>query len=360
MDALYEESLNYLREAYDGISSYHEIDEFVLLFEADKESTKEQVAKNTEAVNKAQSGLKKAIDALKQLIANIIDGITSFFNEVFASKDKKEAYREFVAAVKADPQLKNKRVSFNDYSKIMKEYDEAIAEAEKIDIALAQGKQADAEKSIRRLTELASGTAKGVATSVGVEFLENLANSDELTAKGIALALKADNKILDNIEKSIGEKNANKFVKDINALAGTRISLRRLIIKIRQKKYRTIEDATTDFIGSCKKTFSSKGGIISSILSPRGLLKRAAGNEQIQNIVKGKDEESKLIRDTAVNIGRANRSGKLHGSADAVIDNVSRPISDAVNNKKTTKELNRLKNMANDSKGFWGLGKKKK
>lgn len=360
MDALYEESLNYLREAYDGISNYHEIDEFVLLFEANDESTQEQVAKNTEASNKAQSGLKKAIDALKQLIANIIDAVTSFFNELFASKENKEAYREFVAAVKADPQLKDKKVSYNDYTKVMKEYDAAIAEAEKVDIALAQGKQADAEKSIRRLTELVSGSAQGIATSVGVEFLENLANSDELTAKGISLALQADRRILDNIEKSIGEKNANKFVKDINALAGTRISLRRLIIKLRQKKYNSMEDATKDFVNSCKKTFSSKASIIASIVSPRGLLKRVAGNEQIQTIVKGKDAESKLIKDTAINVGRAKRSGKLHGSADAVVDNITTPISDAINNAKASKDRERLGKMVNDSKGFWGIGKGKK
>jgi hypothetical protein len=99
---------------------------------------------------------------------------------------------------------------------------------------------------------------------------------------------------------------------------------------------------------------------MASTISPRGALRRATGNKEIQSILKGNDEESKLIKNTIKGSRSAKRSAAVQGTADALVGNVVDPIQNKLNTVSSNMSTEKLKKLGTKSKSFWGIRKKDK
>lgn len=231
----------YLMEAQSYIDSY--VDESLadIFFEADSDAAE----KNEEASKGAVNAIKKAIQALKDLVKKIIKSLSDFFKVGFMSKEDKENYKKFKMAVQQNPELKDEKITIEDFRLYEKIYDQAIKDLEK-----EAGKEdPDTEKAdqiankfmeamkvigVAAGDELKSQSSK-VAISTTLSAAIDIAEGNRLAAKSINFALQNELIKLDAVEKELGEARAIKFKKQINKIS-KRCYIHRRIVQILKHK----------------------------------------------------------------------------------------------------------------------------
>lgn len=358
IEALFEESFRYSIEADKAFSLITDIDEFSLMFEAENEEVSNQVNANNEATGNTVGFLQKSINALKEIISKIASAIKNFFSYTFASKENKAAFKKFKEECLADPALRDKKITYLDYTEIHKKYDAAIAEAERLEKELAAGRKAEVDAFLSRSEELLKGVSGAAATSVGLQALEKIMYNEESIAKGISFALRTDSRILEEIERSLGASRAKDFQNKADIAAGKkRLSLLRFKIMLERRKQQDIETVMKKFTSDLKSQFSSKASLLFS-QTGRDVLK----NKEMRDIIKGSDDVSRGIRDAGATAVRIGMDAATHGAASGAASRVTNPITklkmkrDA---KRQLQEAQKARENAAHLKRFLKLDKKK-
>ena len=240
-----------LYEASQSLKDYIEIDSYSEIFESENPEVKEKIDNNKAVVEKTDNAILRAIKALKNLISRIINSITDFFKKLGMDKGERDAFEQFKEACKQDPSLKNKKITVNDYRKVIANYDEMIKELEATDRDLAMKKETPFQTIQRKIQEKLSQTVQSAGTLVTSQIAYDMARDNKSAARAIGMLLKNDSAVLDKLEKDLGTAQTKKYVKDIQCL-GKRVSIRRFIINIRHKECKclldTIKTTTNSFV----------------------------------------------------------------------------------------------------------------
>lgn len=238
---------------------------------------------NAETEEKAISLLQKAINAMKALIQKIKDILNTVISWVKADNAEISEYKKFCQQIKQNPELKNKKVTLRDYRQVIAEYDKQLGDAEKKYRAMKDEEAANKPNFADDVKAGIAATGKkvaSIATSVGASFtVESALEYARQNTKNAALVqtiIDNDFLILKALEKSLGTKEIRKFKWKVKAL-NCRCRVVRTILGGRMEQSKTIKDTVAD-------TFSSIRSLI-------GGSKRALGNKDTKDFVKGSAKE---------------------------------------------------------------------
>ena len=184
-EVVLDECLYYLGEAEKYLSLYQEIDPFEEIFEAYSPETKLKVEQNNKAKTGVMGSITKACQAVLRMIQNIIDSIRDFFDKQKLDKKTREAYEAYKAKLATNPELKNKKFTVKDFTKMNQDYNKLLKEAENADRELAKGNEFSLDNLFKKITTFCGGVASGVTVSVGMEAALNMASSSREIANTI-------------------------------------------------------------------------------------------------------------------------------------------------------------------------------
>lgn len=238
---------------------------------------------NAETEEKAISLLQKAINAMKALIQKIKDILNTVISWVKADNAEISEYKKFCQQIKQNPELKNKKVTLRDYRQVIAEYDKQLGDAEKKYRAMKDEEAANKPNFADDVKAGIAATGKkvaSIATSVGASFtVESALEYARQNTKNAAIVqtvIDNDFLILKALEKSLGAKEIRKFKWKVKAL-NCRCRVVRTILGGRMEQSKTLKDTVAD-------TFSSIRSLI-------GGSKRALGNKDTKDFVKGSGKE---------------------------------------------------------------------
>ena len=211
-----------------SLDNWVEVDELLMMFEANTPGMEETLNANTEVKEESTSYLRKAINALKAMISKIISTIKNTIGTLFLSKEDKEAFRMFKEQAQKDPAFANKTITLKDFRNYQAQYSELNARAEKADALLANGQDCDLSKLFGDCETFVKSTGSLVGASVLMTAVENVAYGNQTFANLVYQRLQMDDKLLRQLEGAVGQKATKKFQKNMKA-----ISKRTLLVKMR-------------------------------------------------------------------------------------------------------------------------------
>lgn len=272
---LMDECLYHLHQVDLLMEGYKELDDYQVIFEAENPEVQETLVNNNKIESGVGSHLKKAAQAVMDMISKFIDFFKNIFGVVGMSKEERQLYENFKEACKKDPSLKNKQVTVRDFRETMKQYDALKKEVEQAERDLREGKETDCEKLLNKIKEFAAGAGKGIAVTVGLDAAVNIATTSNDFAKGIYSVVRNDEgPAMQAIVNSVGEKNAKKFQSTTKSL-GKRISLKRGWMRLNHQICKDSREAIS-------KTFNE----LKTIKGISKTFVKAQGNEQINQMTK--------------------------------------------------------------------------
>lgn len=317
-----DDCLTELFEAERCINMITEIDPYSEIFEAADEKVKAQIENNNEATKGAINHLKKAGEAILNMIRNIIDSIIDFFKKRRMSDLEREAYNNFKEAVKRDPSIKNKKVTVTDFRKLKSEYNDILSDVEKYDRALAEGKKTDVEELANAITKRVKGVAEGVSVSVSCDMALKMATSSRELSQIMLRKLQEDERLQKILVDGIGKKQAKKMEKDLRSL-GKRFSLKRTWMRMHGQMCNSVDEAVYKTFNQVKDLCTNPS--LSKISSNKTIIKGMMGNEDIKKTVKDAKDVLDYSAGTAAKYG---------------IDSKIRSIKKSANNSTTKKNYN--------------------
>ena len=218
------------------------IDEYSLIFEAEDLVIAEKNKRIERAQDRSQSGVSKIISAVKKMITNLIDSIKDFFDRLGLKGDEKARFEAYRKQMAENPALKNKRITVKDFRAVNQQYEALIADVERDMRAERDGEQHPIDAKIHEYEERLKNIGLAQGSIVAADVAIKMAESNVDTAKKIQRGLRSDSKLMEQLSKSLGDKEAGKFKKSIDAAARNSI-FTRLKVKIRHQQYEHVEDA---------------------------------------------------------------------------------------------------------------------
>ena len=323
--------LNELRLAQECLKEWVDIDPYMEIFEAESEEVKAQVNKNTEVKEKTEGHIKKAIDALINMIKSVISKIKGFFFGKKLDDKQKEMNAKMQAAKKKNPGIGKKQIKILDTNKFNSESSALEKEAEEALKQLSFGKDVLVGPIVDKISKFMSTGASSITTSIGMEAALQAASSSKEIAKNLANTLNEDLALQEKLKESVGTKEYNKFKKDIEAMGKT-VSLRQALLRLRGYKASSLQGAIENTYKQCDEVFSGMGDLVGTFLTnpnkdngsmsrPEYLAKTAkhfmsqdGTKKAVKNVIKNKrlinkitgNEDIKNVIDTAGKIADSN------------------------------------------------------
>lgn len=229
--------LNNLIYVNESMKTYIELSIEEMFFENDN------VLKNNQKIEKnVGNSLKRAFQALINIIHSINEKITDTISGFFMSKGEKSLFDKYKEAIKSNPQTANTKITIKDFRKAMKAYDDAIQQADN-----AMQKDEDISKSNDIMDSLKKAILP-TAITITMSGALMIAKNNKQIAENIKIALKKEEGICRQLENSVGKEQVDKFKTEVEKV--TKKSLwERFKLKLFTKKQ-------NDLSISLKETFS--------------------------------------------------------------------------------------------------------
>jgi hypothetical protein len=242
MAFIQDECIRNIYLAQEAMKDWIPMTEYEMIYEAATDPVMAAKAKNNaEVAEKGGSFVGKAIQAVITMINKLITSITDFVQRCTMSGEERKAFDAYREACKKDPSLKNKKITVKDFRQTQAQYEQMVKEVEtEIKAVKADGNHPiDAiTKKVNDFLGNAVGGVKAVfATDLGVKIAE----SNIQAAKVISTYLNNSKTAMQELSKSLGDKEAAKFKKRVDNASKETI-LNRLKIRIFHKQYESLED----------------------------------------------------------------------------------------------------------------------
>ena len=245
-----DECLQNLFYAQETMKEWIPMTEYEVLFEAtENEETAEKVANNERVSEKSVGFVRKAINAVLEIIKKIYNAIKDLIDRCTMSGDERDAFDAFREQMKNDPDLKNKKVTVSDFRKINQEYDKLIQEVEQNIRLVKNNENHPVDELISTITNKLKGTVGAATMIITADAAVKIADSNVEVAKKLSQLLKNEEGIMAELSKTLGKKGANAFKRDIDAAAKCTM-LHRLKVKLFRYKYDSLADAIHGTINS--------------------------------------------------------------------------------------------------------------
>ena len=188
-------------------------------------------ASNNEVVDeKSKNMFRRAFDAVMKFINGLIEKIKTLFQRMGLSKEEKKEFDEIRKAIMADPNIKNKSFTVDDYRKAKAQEEAIIKEMEAIQKAAerqAGNDEQEAEvidRGMEKVKGMMSGVVdvmgtagKSIATTIGAQQILHMAESNRNFAQVVYDMLEKEQGFAKQLEDAIGTKQSNKFKKSIKS-----------------------------------------------------------------------------------------------------------------------------------------------
>lgn len=277
MNSIYlDDSLYHLMKAQKAIDLLEPIDPFEEIFEAADAKTVVKLKNNEESSKGAVGHLKAAAQSILNFIRNIIASIRDFFEKRCMDKKQRAAYEEFKKACANNPELKNKKITVMDFKKFNGEYEKLLKEAENADRELAKGKDFPADEILKKITDFCGGAAKGAMYTVGCEAALQWASSSTDVARQMLNQLQTDEKMQQEMVKSLGSGEVKRFEKQLKILT-KRQSIRRGIMKLKGYSSTSLQNAVENTIKQVSGMVSA-GTKLGAVMPKEDVSKGKVGN----------------------------------------------------------------------------------
>lgn len=308
-------SFDYFDEEFDSaiyalecvIASYEPISDYQEIFEADNPQVQQQAANNAQQEQQGESFVMKAIQAIKNMIKQMITNIKNFFQTLTMSKDEKAKYQAFLQKCKNDPQLKGKKITLTDYRKVNAEYEALIKEAETAISNMKEGQPTAIDNLVEKMKNGIKGVAKGASVVVTAEVIDKMAASNQEIAEMVYKKLREDERVMEVLEEQMGHAKARDF-KARMRLFSSKCKLKQMVVKLRYKQYSNAKECVEQTFREMKglmtgdpnyaskndpnaknnkwyKKGNSKMGAFTG--SSVGIIGKAAGNQHVKNLAGG-------------------------------------------------------------------------
>ena len=336
-------ALQCFMEAQSYIDSFYDIPLSDMIFE-ETEEVKEKIEHNEKAKNGALSSIGKMIDALINMVKELMNKITNFIREGFLSKDERAKYKNFKEMVKSNPDLASKKVTIEDWRAYEKAYDDALKKLEEEankpnpSLDIANGIVEALSKTIESYASEGTDIAARVAIQTTLDTAIDIADKNVTCAKAINFALQNELIKLDNIKEQIGEKEVAKFEKKIDRLSRAG-AIHRIRVKLFNRKEATLQ-------GILKKQFNR---LLSYTNIKNGKLEDGKPIADKKSLLKGMSKNPKF---TTQALGGAENAAKLAQQIATDTITVKR------NEKEAKKSIKNAKRDIQDLKNFIGIKKK--
>lgn len=252
---MHDECIRNLFYAQETMKAWIPMTEYDVLFVAvENADVAENVQKNEETAKKSVGFVRKAIDAILKLLKNIIKAVQELIVRCTLRGEERDAFEAIQEQMKADPALKNKKISVMDFKKINKQYEDMVSEIEKNIRMVKANEEHPVDALVSKVTDFLKGAGSKVATVVTADMALKMAKSDLGTATALQKLLENEESVLEGLSKALGKKGANAFKKDIDA-AAKNSWLHRLIVRVRKQQYTSLRETIT----STLRAFSASG-----------------------------------------------------------------------------------------------------
>ena len=241
--------------------------------EADEEEKHEKVKKGI------ISKIKEIIKTIISMIGKVLTFIKEKLMVIFADKDTKIKMEMIREKIKQNPELANAKIEAIDIYKWAKDFDKVMDELDDLDGTYMKGKMSEeqyaehqnrlikkADEYVWLLTgydtketkERASTIAKSAKTAMTVDYALRMAETSPRIAKHIENRLMREEKLLQNIEKNLGEERTKEFVDEIHKLSSTSACMKakRQIVRIFGSSSKGLWSATKNWIKDCANAVS--------------------------------------------------------------------------------------------------------
>ena len=282
---------------------------FLLAAQAAQEKKEPTQPTNTASEEKARKGILKLIDAVLGMIQKIKDTVSDFIARRRLSETERKAFEQFKEMMKKDPAMANKKVRVRDFKEIQRRYQQFMAECEKEYEAVAKDAEHPIDKLLEKGKNWVTKNTKGVFQSVNAVGLINIAGTNKETAQMVYAVLKSDERLMNEMRKSMGEKGFKKWEKDMKSLT-KRISIKRMKMKVTNQYF---DDYVSAYAGAYQSLFNLKDGVNVKDGTQMDILNYVRLNQNTADTVDG-----------AIDIGVSAAKGYVKGAADKLKDNVYR------------------------------------
>ena len=267
---------------------------------------------NTASEEKARKGILKLIDAVLGIIRKIKDTVSEFIAKRRLSETERKAYEQFKEMMKKDPAMANKKIRVRDFKEIQKRYQQFMNECEREYEAVAKNAEHPIDKLLEKGKNWVTENTKGVFQSVNAVGLINIAGTNKETAQMVYSILKSDERVMEEMRKSMGDKGFKKWEKDMKSLT-KRISIKRMKMKVTNQYF---DDYVSAYAGAYQSLFHLKDGINvkdGTQMDVINYIRLNQNSEGLVDVVKG-------VVDLGVTAGK----GVAKGAGDKIKDNAYR------------------------------------
>jgi hypothetical protein len=286
--------------------------DFDVLFEADQPIQANTIQQNQQQKANTAGHLGNAIEALRKMITGLIARISDWLQKLTMGNKEKQLYDRVVEACKKDPTLANKRITVTDFRASRQEYLKLMKQIEE---AEKRGDMSEVDRLIEQIKNGMKGALGGVTVSVGMQAAMNIAQSNREMAAMISQQLQNDSRWLETMKNAVGQKEAQKFQKNIENYT-KECRVKRFILGLRGKMFSNVSDAVTDVYDAVAQAVDfnqSKG----ATKVAKGL--KVLGNKTATDMA-GRMMQNKEIRSAAKTYAGTKfdmKRGEIQGNIDA-------------------------------------------
>ena len=217
---LLDDCLQNLLYAQEAMKEWIPLTEYEVIFEAaEKPETADKVAKNEATATKSVGFVRKAIQAVIEVIKKIYYAVKELIDRCTMDGAEREAFEAFKATMAKDPSMKNKKVTVRDFRKIEAEYDKLLAEIDQNIRAVKADEKHPIENITKKVTDFTKGTVTAITVSVAADAALKMADSNIAMAKALQKTLRNEEGIMEGLISALGKRDAVKFQKEIDAAA---------------------------------------------------------------------------------------------------------------------------------------------
>ena len=271
----YDECDKNLYYAQETMKAWIPLTDYEMIFEASDTATSEKISQNALTGKKSVGFIRQAINAVISVITKLVDSISDFIARITMGDDERNRLKEFERKLAEDPKLKNKKVSVKDFRKINARYDELLNKVESEIRAVKADENHSINDTVREVAEFTKNTVNAATTIVAADTALKMADSNIEMAKKLSAMLNNDKAIMANLSKQLGEKDATKFKKEIDA-ASKNTFLHKVKVKLFRHKY----DSLKECIEGTMNAFTDIGWDTAT------MARRALNNEYTGKVIK--------------------------------------------------------------------------
>ena len=259
-------------------------------------------------ITKAVNFIRKIIKDVKNMISKALNNISEKMRYGMLSKKKKEEYNKFCELVEKNQNVRNKKVSVKEWSRIYSEYDKTEDAIKRLMNDRSIGPDQMVLKANKLMSDLSTVINPGTA-ALTVDTCLIFARKSPKMAEQVQKTLSSMGPLLDHIDEELGEGEAAKLQGKLNKLSRESI-FQKIMARFYIKKEKDISDCMREMLDTFKNLDTTSGKVKAAIehrdlirTYGKGYITDKNQREATNNMIKKGKEIANSMSDPNSNLG---------------------------------------------------------